>query len=75
MVSPWMEHGTVMHYLKTHGYANVDKLVSFCACSRRAIHTEIQLYEIAQGLEYLHSRNIIHGDLRGVHMYSPTFLT
>ncbi|KAJ7875390.1 kinase-like domain-containing protein [Mycena olivaceomarginata] len=52
MVSPWMEHGTVMHYLKTYGYANVDKLLS----------------EIAQGLEYLHSRNIIHGDLRGANI-------
>ncbi|KAF8183729.1 kinase-like domain-containing protein, partial [Mycena galopus ATCC 62051] len=49
MVSPWMEHGTVINYLKTHGYATVDKL----------------LYEIAQGLEYLHSHNIVHGDLRG----------
>ncbi|KAF8169191.1 kinase-like domain-containing protein [Mycena galopus ATCC 62051] len=49
MVSPWMEHGTVIDYLKTHGHANVDKL----------------LYEIAQGLEYLHSHNIVHGDLRG----------
>ncbi|KAJ7875377.1 kinase-like domain-containing protein [Mycena olivaceomarginata] len=52
MVSPWMEHGTVTNYLKTHGYENVDKL----------------LYEIAQGLEYLHSRNIVHGDLRGANI-------
>ncbi|KAJ7233189.1 kinase-like domain-containing protein [Mycena rebaudengoi] len=49
MVSPWMEHGTVLRYLDKHGRANVDRLLS----------------EIAQGLEYLHSRNIIHGDLRG----------
>ncbi|KAF8183738.1 kinase-like protein, partial [Mycena galopus ATCC 62051] len=52
MVSPWMEHGTVMNYLKTHGHATVDKL----------------LYEIAQGLEYLHSHNIVHGDLRGANI-------
>ncbi|KAF7373269.1 Kinase-like protein [Mycena sanguinolenta] len=49
MVSLWMEHGTVINYLKTYGFANVDKL----------------LYEIAQGLAYLHSHNIVHGDLRG----------
>ncbi|KAF7356488.1 Kinase-like protein [Mycena venus] len=49
MVSPWMEHGTVMNYLQIHGHGNVDKL----------------LYEIAQGLQYLHSCNIVHGDLRG----------
>ncbi|KAJ7778485.1 kinase-like domain-containing protein [Mycena metata] len=49
MVSPWMEHGTVMRYLQEHGHADVDKL----------------LYEIAQGLQYLHSQHIVHGDLRG----------
>ncbi|KAJ7490144.1 kinase-like domain-containing protein [Mycena galericulata] len=49
MVSPWMEHGTVLDYLKEYGYANVNRL----------------LFEIAQGLEYLHSHNVVHGDLRG----------
>ncbi|KAF7373346.1 Kinase-like protein [Mycena sanguinolenta] len=52
MVSPWMEHGTVLNYLKTHGHTNLDKL----------------LYEIAQGLEYLHSHNVVHGDLRGTNI-------
>ncbi|KAF8174693.1 kinase-like domain-containing protein, partial [Mycena galopus ATCC 62051] len=52
MVSPWMEHGTVINYLKTHGFSDVDKL----------------LYHIAQGLQYLHSRNIVHGDLRGANI-------
>ncbi|KAF7370865.1 Kinase-like protein [Mycena sanguinolenta] len=52
MVSPWMEHGTVLNYLRTHGHAYLDKL----------------LYEIAQGLEYLHSRNVVHGDLRGANI-------
>ncbi|KAJ7767392.1 kinase-like domain-containing protein, partial [Mycena maculata] len=52
MVSPWMDHGTVLDYLKKHGRADVDKL----------------LFEIAQGLQYLHSRNIVHGDLRGANI-------
>ncbi|KAJ6554016.1 kinase-like domain-containing protein [Mycena vulgaris] len=52
MVSPWMEHGTVLEYLKSHGRENVDKL----------------LFEIAQGLQHLHSCNIVHGDLRGANI-------
>ncbi|KAJ7017258.1 kinase-like domain-containing protein [Mycena alexandri] len=52
MVSPWMENGTVLKYLNDHGRADVDKL----------------LFEIAQGLQYLHSRNIVHGDLRGANI-------
>ncbi|KAK7055202.1 kinase-like domain-containing protein [Favolaschia claudopus] len=52
MVSPWMEHGTVIDYLKKHGHDIVDKL----------------LHEIAQGLEYLHSRAIVHGDLKGANI-------
>ncbi|KAK7055182.1 kinase-like protein [Favolaschia claudopus] len=52
MVSPWMEQGTAISYLKEHGHDTVDKL----------------LLEIARGLEYLHSRNIIHGDLKGANI-------
>ncbi|KAJ7202309.1 kinase-like domain-containing protein [Mycena pura] len=49
MVSPWMENGTVLAYLKDHGLRDVDRL----------------LFETAEGLRYLHSMNIVHGDLRG----------
>ncbi|KAJ6549883.1 kinase-like domain-containing protein, partial [Mycena capillaripes] len=49
MVSPWMENGTALQYLEDHGPAEVDRL----------------LLETAEGLTYLHSMNIVHGDLRG----------
>ncbi|KAJ7197945.1 kinase-like domain-containing protein [Mycena pura] len=52
LVSPWMENNTVLKYLKANGKASVDKL----------------LFEIAQGLQYLHSKNLVHGDLRGVNI-------
>ncbi|KAF7326404.1 Kinase-like protein [Mycena venus] len=52
MVSPWMEHGTVLNYLNVHGPVDIDKL----------------LYEIALGLEYLHSLGIVHGDLKGANI-------
>ncbi|KAJ7145875.1 kinase-like domain-containing protein [Mycena epipterygia] len=52
MVSPWMEHGTILKFLDVHGRGNVDRL----------------LLEIAQGLQYLHSCNIVHGDLKGANI-------
>ncbi|KAK7029810.1 kinase-like protein [Favolaschia claudopus] len=51
-VSPWMQHGTILRYLQDHGRGNLDKL----------------LYEVAQGLEYLHSCGVVHGDLRGANI-------
>ncbi|KAJ7779464.1 kinase-like domain-containing protein [Mycena maculata] len=52
MVSPWMEHGTVLDYIKTNGTDCVERL----------------LFEVAQGLAHLHSMNIVHGDLRGANI-------
>ncbi|KAJ7106274.1 kinase-like domain-containing protein, partial [Mycena epipterygia] len=52
MVSPWMKHGTVLKYLSLRGRADVDRL----------------LLQVAEGLRYLHSMNIVHGDLRGMNI-------
>ncbi|KAJ7107595.1 kinase-like domain-containing protein [Mycena epipterygia] len=52
MVSPWMKNGTVLKYLRDRGHGDVDRL----------------LLETAQGLEYLHAQNIVHGDLRGTNI-------
>ncbi|KAF8134747.1 kinase-like domain-containing protein, partial [Mycena galopus ATCC 62051] len=52
MVSPWMENGTVLKHLKDYGKASVDRL----------------LLETTQGLHYLHSHGMVHGDLRGANI-------
>ncbi|KAF7308499.1 hypothetical protein HMN09_00698900 [Mycena chlorophos] len=49
IVSPWMAHGTILKHLAENGNANVER----------------RLLEIAQGLSYLHSQSVVHGDLRG----------
>ncbi|KAJ7367285.1 kinase-like domain-containing protein [Mycena albidolilacea] len=52
MVSPWMKHGNVLKYLSTHGRRDVENM----------------LLQIAEGLAYLHSMDIVHGDLRGTNI-------
>ncbi|KAJ7275887.1 kinase-like domain-containing protein, partial [Mycena rebaudengoi] len=52
LVSSWMEQGTVLNHLKEYGHTDVDRF----------------LYEIAQGLQFLHSSGIVHGDLRGANI-------
>ncbi|KAJ7587373.1 kinase-like domain-containing protein [Mycena floridula] len=51
LVSPWMENGNLVSYLKDH--SDADRLAL--------------ALDVAQGLEYLHSFDppIIHGDLKG----------
>ncbi|KAJ6566670.1 kinase-like domain-containing protein [Mycena capillaripes] len=49
MVSPWMKHGTILKYLNDRGREEMHRLI----------------LDIAQGLDYLHSVKVVHGDLRG----------
>ncbi|KAJ3551572.1 hypothetical protein NP233_g13059 [Leucocoprinus birnbaumii] len=48
IVSPWMENGDLVHYLKKYPESNRLPLV----------------YDIASGLQYLHEHGIVHADLK-----------
>ncbi|KAK7060810.1 hypothetical protein VNI00_000543 [Paramarasmius palmivorus] len=48
MVSPWQEHGNALDYVKKHPDADKMQLVSGAA----------------SGFAYLHSQNIVHGDVK-----------
>ncbi|KAJ7044734.1 kinase-like domain-containing protein [Mycena alexandri] len=52
MVSPWMSRGAIV---TARGGPNISSI-------------PILMYEIAVGLQYLHSENIVHGDLRGANI-------
>ncbi|KAJ7676710.1 kinase-like domain-containing protein [Mycena polygramma] len=52
MVSPWLKNGTVLTYIRDRGRGKVDHL----------------LLQTAEGLDYLHAMNIVHGDLRGTNI-------
>ncbi|KAF8892698.1 ras guanine nucleotide exchange factor domain-containing protein [Infundibulicybe gibba] len=49
IVSPWMDNGTAITYVRGHPQADRLRILS----------------EAASGLEYLHLQGIVHGDLRG----------
>ncbi|KAJ7145907.1 kinase-like domain-containing protein [Mycena epipterygia] len=52
IVLPWMGNGTILTHLQENGIQHVIKL----------------LWEVSQGLQYLHSHNVVHGDLRGANI-------
>eukprot|EP00842_Homolaphlyctis_polyrhiza_P002060 jgi/Hompol1/2855/HPOL_006196-RA len=53
VISPYMRNGNIIDYLIKNPFAS--NLVSL-------------LHEISQGMSYLHFRNVIHGDLKGVNV-------
>ncbi|KAH7322051.1 kinase-like domain-containing protein [Rhizoctonia solani] len=52
MVSKWMEEGNLRQYLQSN--ARVDR---YPLC-----------IQVAQGVEYLHDNNMIHGDLKAINV-------
>jgi serine/threonine protein kinase len=69
LVSKWMENGNINEFIKMHPDANRAQLVSrhfrFEIYDRYAERVP-ELVDVALGLQYLHSFNFVHGDLKGV---------
>ncbi|KAK1229314.1 hypothetical protein PQX77_007632 [Marasmius sp. AFHP31] len=53
-ISPWMEKGNLVEYMKITKREDID-------------HYTL-VHDIASGLAYLHSKKIVHGDLKGVNV-------
>ncbi|TFK48855.1 kinase-like protein [Heliocybe sulcata] len=54
MVSPWMENGNVLSYIRENPVSEVD--------------TQRLVCEVSRGLEYIHGRNLVHGDIKGANV-------
>ncbi|KZT57396.1 kinase-like protein, partial [Calocera cornea HHB12733] len=52
LVSPWQSSGNVIKYLQTHEDADRSKIIR----------------GVADGLKYLHSTGVVHGDLKGANI-------
>ncbi|KAJ7075312.1 kinase-like domain-containing protein [Mycena crocata] len=50
LVSPWMENGDIVAFLKKERYS-IDRVLSF-------------ILDVALGLQHLHEKDVVHGDLK-----------
>jgi serine/threonine protein kinase len=67
LVSEWMSGGTVTAFLR--GFPNWDRsfLVSCCILAwSRSKRYRPQVIDILQGLGFMHSLDVVHGDLKPV---------
>lgn len=67
MISEWMDNGNVNEFIRKHKGVNRVQLVS----DYRAPHGNrcdwfLQLVDAAFGLDYMHSLQFVHGNLKGV---------
>ncbi|KAK1231739.1 hypothetical protein PQX77_005148, partial [Marasmius sp. AFHP31] len=54
LISPWMEKGNLVQFLKRTKREDVDHYML--------------VYDVASGLAYLHKKKIVHGDLKGLNI-------
>ena len=66
LISTWMAGGELSTYIGAHPCANRVGLVSPVSGMVEHELTLDQLSDVAVGLKFLHSRGIVHGDLKGV---------
>ncbi|KAF9263056.1 kinase-like protein [Marasmius fiardii PR-910] len=69
LVSPWMEQGNLVEFLKNSN-DSVDRVLLVTLFVQCMAHPKFisQAYDVACGLSHLHGANIVHGDLKGVRM-------
>ena len=70
LISPWMNNGPIMEYIRDNHHINPLELVCMNWQSRVILlltyRGSPQLKDVANGLDFLHSKDLVHGDLRVV---------
>lgn len=69
LVSPFVENGSLKGYLKRHPNTDRARLVrQILSPAVAKAHHISQLRETALAIEYLHKRNVIHGDIKAANV-------
>jgi serine/threonine protein kinase len=66
LISNWISGGHLPGYIKKNSDADRLGLVRVLSLCLFRAYSRCQLSDVAKGLYYLHSCNVIHGDLKGV---------
>ena len=74
LILSWMPGGNLMEYVKKHPGSDRIRLVGTLLQHPSYADPHYQLSDVAGGLRYLHSCNVIHGDLKGVCNHSQLVL-
>ena len=74
LVYDWSHNGNIIQYLESNPDTSRPELVSIYLHSVRSAFPDIclKLLQVAKGLQYLHSLDIVHGDLKGVSDHRST---
>ena len=70
LISDWVSGGNLTEYIEGHSGADRLGLVSPLLRWTTEILTAFKLSGITNGLEYLHSNDVVHGNLKGVRRHS-----
>ena len=73
MVSEWMPNGNINQFVAAHRDVDRFELVSppselMCSPLSLMIMWLLQLADVARGLDYMHTRGVVHGALKGVRL-------
>lgn len=69
IISPWMRNGSAFQYIKQNPNADTLQLVKtslFDISILSSSYLHPQAYEVALGLQYIHSCGVVHGNLNTV---------
>ena len=76
LVTPYIENGTLAQWRKKENppIAEIEQHVRFFLFRALWKLTLCKILEVAQGVAYIHSEGVVHGDIRGVSYLNKAYI-